>query len=137
MTLFADASAVVKRYADEEGSTAVRSRGDLVISELTLVEVPAALWRKHRAGELAAEDAAVLVQTFRWDVAQDWAVVRLAPGVLADAALLVARHPLRTGDAIQLAGALAAWRVGACDALLAFDRRLRDAAVREGVPVSP
>ena len=61
MTVFADTSAVVKRYAEESGSEQVRGQGTVVVSALARVEVVAALWRKHRMGELTVEDDEDLV----------------------------------------------------------------------------
>lgn len=48
VTVFADSSALVKRYADEPGSDALRALLLLVVSAPAKVEVPAALWRKAR-----------------------------------------------------------------------------------------
>ena len=52
MTCFADSSALVKLYADEDGARSIRLLGLLVVSEIARAEVPAALWHKQRAGEL-------------------------------------------------------------------------------------
>ena len=52
---FLDASAAVKRYADEPGSTWIRgitepqARNTILLAEITLAEVAAALAAKHRA----------------------------------------------------------------------------------------
>jgi predicted nucleic acid-binding protein len=52
---FLDASAAVKRYADEAGSTWIRqitepqARNTILLAEITLAEVAAALAAKHRA----------------------------------------------------------------------------------------
>ena len=59
MSVFADSSALVKRYADEPGADEVRALPLLVVCALARVEVPAALWRKVRTGQLSAPDAAV------------------------------------------------------------------------------
>jgi len=46
---------------------------------------------------------------------------------------VTAVHALRSGDAVQLAAALAARAVEpACDSMLVFDEALRRAAAREG-----
>jgi hypothetical protein len=42
----------------------VRRRAPFVVSALSRVEVPAALWRKHRQGELSAQDVGVLAADF-------------------------------------------------------------------------
>ena len=55
MTLFADSSALVKLYATEVDSKLARNLVQVnttVISSLAWVEVPAALWRKNRTGDL-------------------------------------------------------------------------------------
>jgi predicted nucleic acid-binding protein len=106
------------------------------------VEIPAALWRKHRLGELEAEDASVLVEEFEWDwhggpsAEQRFAVVAVTDRILDEAARSVARHPLRAFDAVQLASALAA---RAADPELTtfacFDESLADAARAEGLRI--
>lgn len=132
---FADSSALVKLYADEADSKLVREVPVLVVSAIARVEVPAALWRKSRTGELSVEDAAVLVQDFE----ADWTGrVRMLPiglraDLLADAARLSGTHGLRAHDAVQLASARAARAADEqVDAFLCFDDELREAAVREG-----
>jgi hypothetical protein len=106
------------------------------------VEIPAALWRKHRLGELEAEDASVLVEEFEWDwhggpsAEQRFAVVAVTDRILDEAARSVARHPLRAFHAVQLASALAA---RAADPELTtfacFDESLADAARAEGLRI--
>jgi len=101
--------------------------------------VPAALWRKHRLGELSADDTAVLVEELEWDWRGapegevTFAVLDITEPILEEAARSVARHPLRAFDAIQLASALVA---RAADSSLTgfacFDETLADAARAEG-----
>ena len=94
MTVFADASAVVKLFVIEASSPEVRgAAGPYVVSALTEVEVASALWRKHREGELTANEARLLVDGLRWDIADGQfssgasvAEVSIGPGVL-DAAV--------------------------------------------------
>jgi hypothetical protein len=127
-TAFADSSAVVKLYADEADADNVRSLSGLVVSQLARVEVPAALWRKHRLGELSASDANVLVSD----------LVGLTAQILDHAARLVAVHGLRAYDATQLASARAV-DDAVPDGLvfLAFDKALRAAAAAEGLELLP
>ena len=134
MTAFADASAVVKRYADEDGADVVRAQHLLVISQLALVEVPAALWRKHRLDELTADDARVLTDALRTDVAAGHLIVAAITGdVITDAAGLVAVHALRAYDAVQLATARAVRAADpACTTFACFDAQLARAAAAEG-----
>lgn len=144
MTVFADSSALVKLYADEVGHEAVRALDLLVVSQIARVEVPAALWRKQRMGELGAEDAGVLVAAFAADYAGTaeeeplFAAVALTAAILDDAAELAGTRGLRAYDAVQLASARAAARADSdCSTFAAFDDALRAAAIAEGFDVVP
>ena len=136
MTAFADSSALVKIYADEAGAEVVRSAALLVVSAIARVEVPAALWRKHRTGRLSAHHAGILTQAFEADWHDDagpFVPVALGPAVLADAAALVRTHGLRAYDGVQLACAVAARAADpGVDTVLCFDTDLAEAAAREG-----
>ncbi len=106
--------------------------------------MPAAIWRKHRIGELSSEDAAVLVEEFEWDWFGDaesevrFAVIEVADDMLDLAARSVARHPLRAFDAVQLASALAARSADPDLAMFAcFDETLANAARAEGFTLLP
>jgi predicted nucleic acid-binding protein len=145
VTVFADSSAVVKLYADEDGSEIVRQLEEpLVVSALVRVEVPAAIWRKHRIGELDVTDAGVLSTSFEadWFTALDddprFLAVGANPRLLDDAARLVATHGLRAYDGVQLATALAARGADpACRTVAAFDNELRRSAAAEGFDLAP
>lgn len=128
----------MKLYADEPGADAVRGLPLAIVSTLARVEVPSALWRKHRIGELSREDAAVLVQAFE----QDWFGTEAEPvllrigvtdEILDEAARCAARHPLRAYDAVQLASAIAARRAEpSATGFACFDEQLTAAAAAEG-----
>ncbi len=144
MTAFADSSALVKLYADESGHESVRGLSGLVVSQLARVEVPSAIWRKQRLGELHADAARLLTSAFE----ADWSGTEAEPPrfsavtatvtVLEGAARLCAVHALRAYDAVQLACALAAWdAVPECQTFAAFDRQLRTAAAAEGFALVP
>lgn len=143
MSIFADSSALVKLYADEEGCETVRSWSDLVVSHLARVEVAAAIWRKQRMFDLAPDAAATLVADFEADWFGDgstqsrFAVVAVTGDVLDDAARLARVHGLRAYDAVQLASALLA---SAADpdltAFAAYDVALRAAATAEGLALA-
>lgn len=146
MTIFADASALVKLYADEEDSDSARIlENRFLVSELSRVEVPAALWRKQRTGELDSSFAADLVADFEADWYVDpgiiggrFDIVGLDHRTFGDAARACATHGLRPGDAIQLSTALLARSSAAeVDTFLAFDRSLRRAAMTEGFTTVP
>lgn len=139
MTAFLDSSALVKRYADESGSELVLALSPPVIaSDLAAVEVPAALWRKHRIGQISAPDAQILCRRFLTDIdasspESDAVLIEVGNDILRSAIDLVARHPLRAYDAVQLASAMAASRIlGNCP-FGCFDAQLNDAAAAEGL----
>lgn len=147
MTVFADTSALVKVYADEEHSELVRriwSEEAVAASILTWVELASALWAKQRGRHLDAGTAQRLVEAveihFFGTTATDpaVAVVGLEVETLGVSVELAGRHGLRAGDAIQLACAEAAL---ASDPeltdFLCFDRDLRVAAAREGFSLLP
>lgn len=144
MSTFTDSSALVKLYADADGHEQVRSLTAVAVSALARVEVPAAIWRKNRSGEVTADEAAVLVAAFEADYfgtgadAPRFAAIAVTEAVLDDAARCAAIHGLRAYDAVQLAGARAAAAADpGCTAFAAFDKGLRAAAAAEGFRLVP
>ena len=144
MTVFADSSALVKLYAEETGREQVAGLAALIVSQLARVEVPAAIWRKHRMGELTAAEAGLLTADFEADYfgtpeeEPRFAAVLPTAAVLDHAARLVAAHGLRAYDAVQLSSACAARAADPeCDMFAAFDGGLRAAALAEGFAVLP
>jgi uncharacterized protein len=144
IAVFADSSALVKLYADEAGADVVRPLSSLVISQLARVAVPAALWRKHRVGELPAVDTAVLIAAFEADYfgtdeePSRFLVVAATANILDAAAQLAGIHGLRAYDSVQLASACATLReVPEGVRFAAFDDTLRTAAAREGLGLLP
>jgi predicted nucleic acid-binding protein len=108
-TLFADTSAIARRYVAEVGSGwvlswAVPAAGNVVvISELTTVEMFSLLARKQREGLLSANDIAQIQTTFLIHVEKEYLAIPLSRPVLAQARQLLVNYPLRTLDTIQLA----------------------------------
>jgi uncharacterized protein len=144
LSAFVDASALVKLYADEEGHGPVRQLDAVVIAQIARVEVPAAVWRKQRIGEVSGEEARLLTAEFEADYfgtddePPRFVAVRTTAGVLDQAARLCAVHGLRAYDGIQLSSALAARGAdSACAQFTAFDRSLRIAAAAEGFSLLP
>ena len=144
MTTFADSSVIVKLYVPEAGhAQARRLERPLLVSALATVEVAAAMWRKQRLGELEPADAALLVRAFLADCAEPgdacpFVTVAVLAGILRHATRLVARHPLRAYDAVQLASALATQQaLGEPVTFAAADRALNAAAAAEGLPLTP
>lgn len=144
MSHFADSSAVVKLYADESGSDEIRALTTLVISDLTRVEVPAALWRKERLGFLGTDLVHVLIDEFESAVDPTRETVcalvntSVTEPLIDSAARLTGVHRLRGYDAVQLATAIAVRDADpSCDTFAAFDRDLRIAAAHNGFALLP
>lgn len=134
----------MKLYADEAGHRAIRALDALIVSALARVEVPSALWRKARTGELEDTAAQTLVSAFELDFHGDldsdsrFTIVALTEPMLVVAAREAARHALRAYDAAQLASALAVREVDPhCDGFACFDAELRRAASRAGFKLVP
>lgn len=134
----------MKLYADEPGHQAIRALDLIVISAIARVEVPSALWRKARTGELDDSAASILVSAFAVDFHGDpdseprFTIVSLVEPVLIAAAREAARHALRAYDAVQLASALAVRETDPrCSHFACFDADLRRAASRESFTLVP
>jgi predicted nucleic acid-binding protein len=109
---FLDTSGLVKRYVLEKGSQWVTGLTDLAggndcwISSITPVELLAALYFRVRTGNLILASAQYAEQRFGQELNTHFQIVVLIPAVLYRAMGLVAVHPLRAYDAVQLAAAL-------------------------------
>ena len=108
MIHFLDSSALVKRYVEEEGSAVIallfRGRKMLAVSRLAELEVPLALARRAREGDLSERVA----RAHGEDVLEDlkaMRVVEVRPRTLERARNLGWEHGLRAYDALQLASA--------------------------------
>ena len=136
MICFFDASALVKRYVAEPGSEDVERllKNDLpAVARLSEVEVASAIERRCREGSFGAADRDRAIAALRRDV-QSFLVVETTAAVVERALALLARHPLRTGDALQLASAIELrHRLEYRVSFAAFDRRLAESARREGL----
>ena len=138
---FWDSSALVPLLVDEATSGVARSllREDpaMVAWRLAGTEVVSALWRRRRAGEID-EQTRLLAEGGLSSLERVWTTVEDAAHVDRRARRLLAVHPLRAADALQLAAALVA-----CDErphvlpLGTLDDRLGEAARREGFSVLP
>jgi predicted nucleic acid-binding protein len=132
---FLDASALVKRYVQEEGSAVVRQLlgRELAVSGLSSVEVPAAVWRRARDGDLEPGRAAEISRQLEADL-PEMIVVEVRRNVLTLAAELVERRPLRAYDSVQLACALRLKkRAGLAITMVGADRSLLRTASAEGL----
>ncbi len=126
----------MKRYVDEPGSARVReilARSPVATSRLSEVEIASALARRCREGTLTRRDLDRALAALHTDI-RSIAVVELVTEVTQAAIAVLARHPLRTGDSVQLASCLDLRRRTTEDVrLLAYDARLNDAARAEGL----
>ena len=134
----------MKLYADEAGHEAVRGLDTLVVSALARVEVPSALWRKTRTGELEDSSASTLVRAFEMDFhgggdsESRFTIVALSEPILVAAAHESARGALRAYDAVQLASALTVRDLDPlCSQFACFDADLRRAAGHAGFTLLP
>lgn len=114
------------------------------MSALCRVEVPSALWRKQRVGELSAADAGLLARAFERDFhgtsaePPRFSAVTVDAAVLEDAVRLVGAHAVRACDAVQLACALTARAADpGCASFACFDQRLRVVAAVRGFELLP
>ena len=137
---FWDASALVPLLVPERTTDIVarllRSDPEIVVAWTATIECVSACVRRYRERIASDTQLAGALNRLRdlsgqWNVAEPTRVLRSA------AETLVARHALRTGDAIQLASAtVAAEGAGSLD-FVCFDRRLALAATTEGLRVVP
>lgn len=107
----------------------------MVTSRLSELEIASALAHRHREGILTRRDLERTLAALSADMGSI-ALIELVAEVVDVAVGLLARHPLRAGDSVQLASCLYLRRQITDEVrLLAFDARLNDAARAEGVPL--
>lgn len=137
---FWDSSAIVALLVSEQASDSMLAELDadteLVCWWATPVECVSALSRREREGTLGSSDVAAALRRLE-ALRSAWAEVQPTDRVRATATRLLRTHPLRSGDALQLAGAIAASEDQPQTlAFVTLDDRLADAASREGFSLS-
>lgn len=135
---FWDSSAIVPLIVEEATSSACRSlvRTDRAIAvwALSRVEVLSAIWREVRAGAMERQDA--IQAGKRLDaLSAVWVEVDGLSAVRARAERLVAVHPLRAADAMQLAAALVLSKERPRWSFVTGDHQLASVAELEGFDV--
>lgn len=141
MIVYADASALVKRYVTESGSKEVIAltvtAAAVATALVSRAEVSAALARAVRMGVLDDEGGRRAQRRFSRDW-PDLARVAVTEALVARAETLAWEYGLRGYDAVQLAAALT-WRESVAeDVILAtFDRQLWEAAPEVGLKAWP
>lgn len=112
---YLDASAIVKRYSPETGSAWVQEQiaplagHTVVLSEITLAEVAAALAAKHRASDgITQKERDDALALFLNHCDAEYALIAINRSIIDRAVSLTQGHKLRGYDAVQLATALVA-----------------------------
>lgn len=140
MIYFLDTSAIAKRYLTERGSLRVRrlldGKTDVFYQAfLTPVELASALYRRFRERNITSEELVVMLRAYVTHSHQDYLWVPYSDTLMERASALLAHHPLRALDAVQLASALELKdKLPADELLVAFlsaDERLVESARRE------
>lgn len=138
MTRYFDASALVKRYVRERGTVTVRrllASGVIATSRLSEVEISSGIARRAREGSFTNRTRDRMIAALQADLPA-LAIVEMIPEITADARALLLRHPLRAGDAIQLASCrYLQQQLGEQVPFVAFDLHLLTAAEGEGLTV--
>lgn len=136
---FWDTSALVSLFisaaASERAEELFRSDAQITVGVLTRVELLSSL--THRLRESAVDRASlerarseIFASSARWAQVADVSALR------ESAEAIVEKHPLRAGDALQLAAAIVASDGDAASLdFVTFDNRLGEAARREGFRV--
>ncbi len=111
-TYYFDASAAVKGYVAEQGSSRVLELlgGDaehrLYLSRVGMVEVVAGIFGKVRVGESEMEEALSAVDRLKEDVDNIYRIVEVSPATADTAIEMAEKHRLRAYDCMQLATVL-------------------------------
>jgi predicted nucleic acid-binding protein len=142
-TYFFDASALVKRYMPEQGSSWVRTQMaptngyDIVIAQITPVEFYSALARQFHDGHIDLERLQAFRRLFMYHTHQQYLVIGLTDVIVNTAMNLQERYRLRAYDAVQLASAVELQArltaSGQTSTFVVADIQLLQAATAEGL----
>jgi predicted nucleic acid-binding protein len=110
VNLFADSSALAKRYIADERSDdfdqLLQQSTSLTVSVLCITEILSALCRRRRERTLTPAQYASAKSALEADVA-DATVIQITDEVILTSIGLLERNALRSSEAIQIASALA------------------------------
>lgn len=130
----------MKRYVQEPGTALVRrllTASSPATSRFSEVEVASAVARRCREGTLSIAARDRVLRAWVADL-QALHLVEVTDETAGIARALLLRHPLRAGDAVQLASCLVLQQsLRTPVPMVAFDDRLREAAAGEGLAVVP
>jgi predicted nucleic acid-binding protein len=120
----------------EETRRLLADAGQVLTSELTLIECDRVLIRTEALGDITAARRADLTAVLRAATAR-WSVLKVDGEVVARARRPFPQEPVRTLDAIHLASALVARSAVKDLAVLSLDDRIRAAGRLLGLDVLP
>jgi len=130
MILFADTSALVKRYIDEAGSGTIDdllARADvLIVSSVTRIEHSSALARRLKDKSLDKKSYEIALTEFN----NDFKFIEVIPfnaDVETSALNFIKKHGMKTLDAIQLSSAV----LSKADVFVTSDKKLYNIAIKE------
>ena len=143
---FFDTSALVKRYANEVGTSWIFSlvrpsaANHLYLARITGVELVSALTRRERAGRLSSAAVTKALARIERELANRYTTVEVTARLIGEAMKLARTHALRGYDAVQLAAAIEVHQVrmtaGASTlTLISADDSLNNTAVKVGLAV--
>ena len=108
----------------------------MATSRQSEIEIASALARRCRQGDLSTEDRDRALGALRQDL-PSFLVVELTAMLSRRCPALLKRHPLRAGDALQLASCLElGGQLGLPFLFVAYDDRLNEAADKEGLKLA-
>jgi uncharacterized protein len=140
---YADSSVLVKRHVSEIGSVWVQNlvllsqNNSIITSKLSIIEVFSAFNRRKREATISQIDYNDFAKDFSTISNNEYHLLDLSDSIIVESQRLLENHPLRAGDAIQLATAIYARNMLQNSQLstpifLASDNKLLDAAIAEG-----
>ncbi|MXX52707.1 MAG: type II toxin-antitoxin system VapC family toxin [Dehalococcoidia bacterium] len=135
-----DTSSLVKAYLREDGSDVIiglvdnLSGGRISILEITLLEAQSTVRRHEREGSISGRAANRILERIDEDAVSSYIVKPFDALVIEEAIRVLDTHPLKTLDALQLAGCLMIGRsMSEPLTFVCADTRLNDAARLEGL----
>lgn len=145
LRLYFDASALVKRYAAEDGPVLVNEIfGHIPLNRLTcasigVLEIVSVLVRKYNDGRLSPQLFSQAILELHQEIIEneDFVITAIDDSLIISALALIGRHNLNATDAIILKSCLdfQAGLPGDRVILCTSDKRLGRAAQQEGIPV--
>jgi predicted nucleic acid-binding protein len=134
-----DASALVKRYSQEQGTDAVlrllATANRVFTSKIAYVELMMTFRRKQAEGTLSEQQFSDLRRRLEQD-RYSWILIEVSDEILEIVKKRVIRHSLRALDAIHLSSALLTKKlVGKKLTFVCSDQKLQEAATAQGLTV--